>query len=175
MHLYICAAVHRCYRNVILKCRCFTFFEACSNGYISFSNSFCHWNPNFGIGHDIIAAYWYDIDFRDGIGGFSATVHESTATDYISVKLFNQTKNYLEKYANVTAFSPVTVILGTWYKGTPYPYYNYVGKNEVILSEYDIFMRQSYGYSIKYNMTLWSTKLLNYHISSPPLLSCIFL
>ena len=59
------------------------------------------------------------------------TVHESTATDEISVKLFNQTKNYLEKYFNVTNFSPTAVILGTWYKGTPYPYYNYLGKNEV--------------------------------------------
>ena len=59
------------------------------------------------------------------------TVHESTATDEISVKLFNQTKNYLEKYVNVTNFSPTTIVLATWYKGTPYPYYNYLGKDEV--------------------------------------------
>ena len=81
---------------------------------------------------DVIAPFWSDIDFRGGNGGFLATVHESTATDEISVKLFNQTRLYLQKYANVTNFSPTTVVLGTWYKGTPYPYYNYLGKTEVM-------------------------------------------
>ena len=101
---------------------------------MSFNKRFCDWNPNFGIGHDVIAAYWHDIDFRDSVGGFYASMHESTATDAISVKLFNQTNQYLQKYANVTNFSPTTVILGTWYKGTPYPYYNYLDKIDVISS-----------------------------------------
>ena len=60
-------------------------------------------------------------------------VHEYDATDEISLKLFNETKHFLRKYANLTEFHPTTIILGTWYKGTPYPSSRYVGKNEVIL------------------------------------------
>ena len=90
--------------------------------------------PNFGVAHDIIAPYWSDIDFRNGIGGFLATVHESSAKDDISIKLFNQTRHFLRKYVNVTDFSPTTVILGTWYKGTPYPSYNYLDRSKVIYS-----------------------------------------
>ena len=83
------------------------------------------------IGEDIIAPFWSDIDLRLVNSGFLATVHEKTATDEISVKLFTQTKNYLQNYANVTNFIPTTVILGTWYKGTPFPSQFYVGPKEV--------------------------------------------
>ena len=87
----------------------------------------------FHLGIDIIAPYWGDIDFRTNNGaGFLATVHDNTATDEISVKLFNQTKTFLNKYANVTNFSPTVIILGTWYKGTPYPSYYYSRKIEVM-------------------------------------------
>ena len=109
-------------------------FQACSNGFFSFSRRFCAYVPNFGVTHDIVAPFWSDIDFRNGIGGFLATVHYSSATDYISVKLFNQTRNFLRKFVNVTGFSPSTVILGTWYKGTPYPSYYYLGRSTVIYS-----------------------------------------
>ena len=98
---------------------------------ICLDDDFCGVGPTSGNERDILAAYWHDIDFRGGNGGFVVTVHESTATDEISVKLFNQTKNYLEKYANVTNFSPTTIVLATWYKGTPYPHVYYLGKDEV--------------------------------------------
>ena len=109
-------------------------FQACSNGFFSFSRRYCSYVPNFGVTHDIVAPYWSDIDFRNGIGGFLATVHDSSATDDISTKLFNQTRHFLRKYVNVTDFSPTTVILGTWYKGTPYPSYYYLGRDKVIYS-----------------------------------------
>ena len=119
--------LHKSYQSFYLLS-----FQACSNGFFSFSRRYCAYVPNFGVAHDVIAPYWSDIDFRNGIGGFLATVHESSAKDHISIKLFNQTRHFLRKYVNVTDFSPTTVILGTWYKGTPYPSYNYLGRSKVI-------------------------------------------
>ena len=91
-----------------------------SNGYITFSSFYHYLKPSFANNHQIVAGYGTDLDFRNGIGGFSAAVHESNATDEISLKVFNETNNYLEKYANVTDFSPRTIILCTWYKASPY-------------------------------------------------------
>ena len=79
----------------------------------------------------MVAGYWSDIDFRNGGGGFTATVHDKDATDEISLKLFNETKNFLKKYANLTEYSPATITLGTWYKGTPHLSSSYVHTNEV--------------------------------------------
>ena len=80
----------------------------------------------------MVAPYWSDLDYLSGVGGFSATVHESGATDAISVKIFSQTRAFFAKYTNVRGFIPTTIILGTWCKATPYPSVYYVGRNEVI-------------------------------------------
>lgn len=107
-------------------------FQACSNGFLSYGNSYCNPNPDLKAnGLDFTAPYWQDIDFRGGNGGFMATIHQSQERSAISVKLFNQTKEYLAKYANVSGFTPTTVILGTWKNAKPYPYYNYIGSKEV--------------------------------------------
>ena len=83
------------------------------------------------MAHDLVAGYWSDIDFRNEVGGFTAAVHDKDATDEISLKLFDETRHFLKKYVNSTEFSPKTIILGTWYKGTPHPSSSYVGTNEV--------------------------------------------
>ena len=84
------------------------------------------------MAHDLVAGYWSDIDFRNGFGGYTATVHESNDTDKISLRLFNETRLFLEKFVNLTDFSPSTIVLGTWYKGNPFPSSNYRCKAEVM-------------------------------------------
>ena len=88
---------------------------------MTFSSMYSGYIPSFTVNHEIVAGYWSDLDFSNGIGGYSAAAHESNDTDEISLKVFNETNHYLKTYANITDFSPRTIILGTWYKASPYP------------------------------------------------------
>ena len=86
------------------------------NGFIGFSDTPLSEVPWLSASHEGIAGFLADLRTAQLSSGFLGTAHESNSTDDISLKLFNETKTYLEKYVNVTEFSPTTIILGTWYK-----------------------------------------------------------
>ena len=60
--------------------------------------------------------------------------HQSVDTDALSIKLFNRTNTFIARHGSSSNFAPVTIAVITWRNGSPYPYWNYVGKNQVSIN-----------------------------------------
>ena len=91
-------------------------FQVHRNGFIDFSDTPLSSYDTLENRDESIGGFSVFLVTKKGGSGYLGTAHESNSTDEISLKLFNETKTYLEKYVKVTDFSPKTIILGTWYK-----------------------------------------------------------
>eukprot|EP00794_Sanderia_malayensis_P020653 gene20653-22694_t len=117
-------------------------FHVCANGLISFGSLYCTFVPQPNVGRDLLFAWWTDLDTRltnaDGsyVGGYGISQHVSTDTDHLSVKIFNQTKAYLQNHGTAnecdSSFSATNVFVATWKKATPYPFTYYREQNEFV-------------------------------------------
>ena len=79
----------------------------------------------------IIAPYWNDLDFRNGItdSGLYYTTYVSSGTKRDQAFLHEFSERISDYTDDDTTFNPTWMLVATWYKATPY--YGRVHKDEV--------------------------------------------
>ena len=106
-----------------------------TNGVVSFGRPFTqHWPVVFPYGRSsvaILAPYWNDLDFRNGIPDsalyYSTYVSSGAKRDKAFLKEFSERISTYR--GDNTTFNPTWLLVATWYKATPY--YGRSNNNEV--------------------------------------------